>query len=158
MTALPDNQLLITNLEDHCVEQLNLGTMDIIPYAANCNGTQGYSHIGHRLRDVVLDFPIGILYDGQHDVFVSLHNARKLLRIDTSDGMCNVVMTTHYSLRLLGYRLSTDRIYVTLNNGFGYVGNGLVEDVIGTYSIGAGRSVGSMETTKMHFAQSFAEI
>ena len=44
MSALSPNQILITNEGNQCVEEYNLDTGEMSPFAAACNGAAGNSH------------------------------------------------------------------------------------------------------------------
>ena len=133
-------------------------TGEIIPYAAACNGTPGDSHTGHRLSDVSINNPMGILYDGGKQVFVSTTSSGVIISIDKTTDQCAIAITVSQRPRFLGYGLDRDTIYMTLNNGFGASRDGFVE-----YLIGSGREytdpeTGDVSTTQLVHPMSFFEV
>ena len=158
MSALSPNQILITNEGSECVEEYNLHTGEMSPFAAACNGTAGNSHTGHRINDVSMDDPMGVLYDGDQKVYVSIHGTFTVLSIDTITDQSSVLLTTSQRPRLLGYGLSSDIVHLTLNNGFGAIKDGSVEYIIGTSGQSTGKAIGDISTTQMSHPRGFVEV
>ena len=158
MSALPPNQILISNGGDQWVEEYNLDTGEISPFAAACNGTAGTSHTGHRINDVSLSTPMGVLYDGEQKVYLSIHLTRTILSIDTTTDQSSVIITTSKPPRLLGYGLNSDIVHVTLNNSFAAIKDGLIEYIIGTPEGSPGKRTGDISTTRMLNPRAFVEV
>ena len=158
MSALSPNQILITNEGNQCVEEYNLDTGEMSPFAAACNGAAGNSHTGNRINDVSMHDPVGVLYDGGQKVYVSIHVKRKILSIDTTTDQSSVLLTTSSSPRLLGHGLNSDIVYITLNNGFAAIKDGSLEYIIGTSGQSTGKTVGDISTTRMWYPLGFVEV
>ena len=158
MAALSPNQLLITNVGSQCVEEYNVDTGEMSPFAAACNGIAGSSHTGHRLNDVSLNFPIGVLYDGGQKVYVSIHLSHTILAIDTTTDQSSILLTTTIRPRLLGYGLNSDIIHLTLDDGLGAIKDGTVEYIIGTKGQIRGKTIGDISTTLVAFPVAFLEV
>ena len=158
MAALSPNQVLITNEVSQCVEEYNLDTGEMSPFAAACNGIAGSSHTGHRLNDVSLNFPIGVLYDGGQKVYVSTQLSNTILSIDATTDQSGVLLSGIWRPRLLGYGMNSDIVYVTLNNGFGAIKDGSVEYIIGTSGQSTGKTIGNISTTQLLYPSAFVEV
>ena len=158
MTALSPNQILITNGGDQCVEEYNLDTGELSPFAATCNGAAGSSHTGHRINDVSMNEPFGVLYDGGQKVYVSVHTTGTILSIDTTTDQSRVFLTTGSPPRLLGYGQNSDIVHITSNNGFGAIIDGSVEYIIGTNEQTVGKTIGDLSTTQMYYPRAFVEV
>ena len=158
MSVLSANQILITNEDDQCVEEYNLNTGEISPFAAACDGTAGSSYTGHRKNDVSMDVPMGVLYDGDQKVYVTIYYAMVVLSIDTTTDQSSVLLTTTSPPRLLGYGQNSDIVHITFNNGFGAIKDGSVEYIIGTSGQSTGKAIGDISTTQMSHPRGFVEV
>ena len=158
MSALSPNQILISNEGNQCVEEYNLDTGEMIPFAAACDGTAGSSHTGHRINDISMNEPMGVLYDGGQKVYVSIYVTSTILAIDTTTDQSSILLTTSIRPRLLGYGLDLDIIHITLNNGFGAIKDGSLEYIIGTSGQSAGKTSGDISTTLMLYPLAFVEV
>ena len=159
MSALSPNQILITNEGGQCVEEYNLDTGEMNPFAAACDGVAGSSHTGHRINDVAVNEPMGVLYDRGQKVYVSIHHTNTILSIDTTTDQSSVLLTTSERPRLLGYGLNSDIIHITLNHGFGVIEDGSLEYIIGTTSgQDRGKTIGDISTTQMWHPSAFVEV
>ena len=158
MSTLSPNQILITNEGNQCVEEYNLDTGETTPFAAACNGAAGSSHTGHRINDVSMNVPVGVLCDGGQKVYVSIYHARVVLSIDTTTDQSSILITTSVPPRLLGYGVRSDIIHLTFDNGFGAIKDGSVEYIIGTSGQIMGKTIGYMRTTEMLYPQAFVEV
>ena len=158
MSALSPNQILITNEDEQCVEEYNLHTGEMSPFAAACDGTAGSSHTGHRRNDVSMDVPVGVLYDGGQKVYVTVYYGRVVLSIDTTTDQSSVLLTTGAPPRLLGYGLNSDIVHIIFNNGFGVIKDSSVEYIIGTSGQIMGKTIGNISATQLSYPQAFVEV
>ena len=158
MSALSPNQILIANERSQCAEEYNLDTGEMRLFAAACNGTPGNSHTGHRINDVSMEQPMGVLYDGGQKVYVSIHMTRTVLSIDTTTDQSSILLTTSRLPRLLGYGLNSDIFHITLDNGFAAIKNGSEEYVIGASGQSRGKTIGHISTTRMLHLLAFVEV
>ena len=158
MSALSPNQILITNEGDQCVEEYNINTGKMTPFASTCDGLAGSSHTGHRISDVSMDKPMGVLHDGGQKVYVSVHHTNTILSIDTTTDQSSILLTTSKRPRLLGYGLNLDIVHLTLANGFGAIKDGPLEYIIGTSGQSMGKTMGDISATLMWNPLAFVEV
>ena len=155
MSFLPSGQLLITNIQGNCVEEVDLDAKTIIPYIGECSSTDVEMTEGHRLNDVKLNRPFGITYNGRGTILTGLLHSRVIIATEVANGWTSQFNRVPFMPRYLSFDVDSQKLYATLHNGLITVSNNNVEYIVGRSSADRGSAVGPLVDTRVNYLNAF---
>lgn len=89
MVFIKDNNLVMTNNGDHCLEEVEFPAASLTTYAGSC-GNSGQSYDEAKL-DLRLDQPAGLAFDGIELLFFGLQGKKRVICININTGQGNLL-------------------------------------------------------------------
>lgn len=148
MVYINSSTLVINSYYEHCIESFDVTTIEMKTYAGAC-GTEDSQLTGHRINDVRLSSPTGVVFDGSQMIYCLSSRDNTIIGIDTKSDMVHpVCYTSGVFGRSLAFDHSTQSLFIALRNAIGKVevSSGVLEVISGSTT--SGDSVGDLRTTK----------
>ena len=158
MSFISSRQLLVTNLNGKCVEELKFDANTIVPYIGECYSTQPEMMEGHRLNDVKLNSPVGITYDGRGTIFTGLLHSRVVIATEVANGWTSLFNLVPFMPRYLNFDVDSQKLYATLHNGLVTVSNSSVEYIVGKPTAERGSAIGSLVDTRVNYLNAAIKV
>ena len=121
VTYLDDSTLLLTLFDEHCIQSVNLSSLDQPDTYGGLCGSRGASYSGHRINDLRMLNPTGIeAVESGHVYFASwAHSA--VYDIEVATDTVTMLSDVLPRARMMTYMSRYNRLVVAVDHGIMYI-------------------------------------
>ena len=146
----------MTNYGEHCAEEIVFPVLGFERYAGQC-GVQGSSYHGSR-ESVKIQYPLGIAYDGNQTIYISLYQAHKIITVDIVSEEGSELCSTAHAPRYMSIDAFTGNVLVSMNGGLGVLRmDGSVKASLAA-EYGRGSSIGTLNSLRIQTADDLIQL